>query len=53
MYCCAFSLRAHSLFVLTVEEETYEETEAQAPQDEAKIQVGDVRPCEKVADHLT
>ncbi len=29
--------------VISVEEETHEETETQAPQDEAKIKVGDVR----------
>jgi len=45
-------LHFYSFFLLSVEEETYEETEAQAPQDEAKIQVGDVRSCEKIADHL-
>jgi hypothetical protein len=38
--------------VISVEEETHEETETQAPQDEAKIEVGDVRPCEKFADHF-
>jgi hypothetical protein len=43
---------AYVLFVRAVEEETHEEAEAQAPQDEAEIQVGDVRPCKRVADHL-
>ena len=38
--------------VILVEEETHEETETQAPQDEAKIQIDGVRLCEKFADHF-
>jgi len=45
-----FVLGTKLFVVISVEEKTYEETETQAPQDEAKIKVGGARPCKKFAE---